>query len=162
MLLLQAMSMPGASSNPLRRVSRTADTDLQTVFCFNVDPTGKHTNINVLRARTSNCVQTLLHTFELQRTRARLCFSAHAEGTVAAAHFSNFCHFFFLFFFNVRQFHLRPSRAIARGSDRQAQTSRDASSQLFFAFQLSHCFHDYIAPRRTPPHLNALTAFALF
>jgi len=73
-----------------------------------------------------------------------------------------FVTFFFLSFFNVRQFHLRPSRAIARGSDRQAQTSRDASSQLFFAFQLSHCFHDYIAPRRTPPHLNALTAFALF
>ena len=152
---LQARTLRGGRA---KRLTRTCE----LFSVFNVDPAGKHTNINVLRARTSDCVQTLLHTFELQRTRARLCFSAHAEGTVAAAHFSNFCHFFFLFFFNVRQFHLRPSRAIARGSDRQAQTSRDASSQLFFAFQLSHCFHDYIAPRRTPPHLNALTASALF
>ena len=103
------MSTPTPSSNPPRRASGAADTDSRTFFCFNVDPAGKHTNINVLRAQTSNCVQTLLHTFELQRTRARLCFSAHAEGTVAAAHFSNFCHFFFFFFYMSGSFTCVPA-----------------------------------------------------
>ena len=88
---LQARTLRGGRAKRLTR-------SCELFSVFNVDPAGKHTNINVLRARTSNCVQTLFCTLlnfrELEHDFASLL---GAEGTVAAAHFSNFCHFFFFF-----------------------------------------------------------------
>ena len=88
---LQARTLRGGRA---KRLTRTCE----LFSVFNVDPAGKHTNINVLRARTSNCVQTLLHTFELQRTRARLCFSAGRRGHSRCCTFLQFLSLFSFFF----------------------------------------------------------------
>ena len=87
---LQARTLRGGRAKRLTR-------SCELFSVFNVDPAGKHTNINVLRARTSNCVQTLLHTFELQRTRARLCFSAGRRGHSRCCTFLQFLSLFFFF-----------------------------------------------------------------